>query len=78
MKNEKVEKILISVFPVLKKKIDPDWGPEEVEGWDSLAHLNLVMEINKEFGINLEFDEVMTIEKISDIYRILLDKKIPL
>ena len=78
MKNEKVEKILISVFPVFKKKIDPDWGPEEVEGWDSLAHLNLVMEINKEFGINLEFDEVMTIEKISDIYRILLDKKIPL
>lgn len=64
----RVETILKKVFPKLTDdNIDESWGPNDIEGWDSLNHLNLVMEINKEFNINLEFDEVMSIEKVSDI-----------
>ena len=69
---EKTEAVLRNIFPTLKNKdIDTNWGPNEIEGWDSLNHLNLVMEINKEFKVNLEFDDVMSIEKIEDIFLIL-------
>ena len=60
--------MVIDVFPSINGKIDDNCGPNEIEEWDSLNHLNLVMALSEEFNISLEFEEVLSIEKIGDIY----------
>ena len=72
--NSIVHEIIYEIFPSINGEIKHEWGPNDIQDWDSLNHLNLVMAINHKFEINLEFEEVMSIEKIDDIFRI-LDKK---
>ena len=70
-----VFEVLIDVFPSLKNgQIDYDWGPNEINEWDSLNHLNLIMGLNEKFNIELEFEEIMSIETIHDIFSILKKK----
>ena len=64
----RIHKVLIDIFPSTNGQIDDNWGPNEIEEWDSLTHLNLVMALSEEFNISLEFEEVLSIEKIGDIY----------
>ena len=42
---------------------------------NSINHLNMVLALDQEFDITLEFDEVLSIEKINDIYE-LIGKKV--
>jgi len=79
MKNNtkaRVQKTLASVFSSLEGDFKEEWGPNEIEDWDSMAHLNLVMAIGEEFEINLDFDEVMAIGTIGDILTILEKREI--
>jgi acyl carrier protein len=68
---DRVERILKGVFDLTTENVDINSGPEQIEGWDSMAHLDLVMALGEEFGIDLEFDEVMSIGVIRDIYSVL-------
>lgn len=38
----------------------------EVEAWDSLAHLNVVSEIEAEFGVRIPIEKVAEIHRIAD------------
>ena len=69
-----VFEVLIDVFPSLNGQIDHDWGPNEIKEWDSLNHLNLIMALNNKFNIELEFEDVLSIESIRDIFYILKQK----
>ena len=68
---QKVEKLLTKTFPSVDGKIMDTMGPEEITEWDSLTHLNLITEINNEFSINIQFEDVLLINKISDIYKVI-------
>ena len=72
----RIQKTLIKVFPSAQGEFPEESGPNEIEGWDSMAHLNLVMAIGEEFEINLDFEEVMAIGKVADISTILEKKNI--
>ena len=69
-------KVIKDVFPSLDGEINNDWGPDQIQDWDSLAHLNLVMSLGEKFDVSLEFEEVMSIETIRDIFRVLNEKGI--
>ncbi len=73
---QRIQKILGSVFISHKGGFPDEYGPEDVEGWDSIGHLDLVMAICDEFEIELEFEEVMAIEKVGDISKTLEKKGI--
>ena len=68
--------ILHEVFPSIDSKIQAKWGPENIQEWDSLNHLSMVMELNERFNITLSFEEVLSIETVGDIFRVLDDKGI--
>jgi len=46
-------------------------SPRDVERWDSLQHIALVQAIETTFGIKLSMDEMMEIQSVGDIERIL-------
>lgn len=73
---DKVYKIIKEVFPLTEGEISNDWGPDQIQEWDSLGHLNLVMALGEKFDVSLEFNEVMSIETVGDIYKVLNEKGI--
>ena len=47
----RLQLVLRSVFPSISQDCPDEWGPDEIEGWDSMAHLDLVMAVGEEFGV---------------------------
>ena len=71
----RVQKILLTVFPHVQGEFKEEWGPNDIENWDSMTHLNMVMALGDEFKIDLDFNEVMEIVTVGDIYKILNRKE---
>jgi acyl carrier protein len=72
--NDRLEKIIREVFEIEAEKIDENWTSDDIPDWDSVGHLNLIMEVEKEFNIKIEIEEMFEIEKLGDITRILQKK----
>ena len=57
---EKLKKIIGSVFKIDASSINNETSPDTVESWDSLNHLNLVLALEE--GFNVSFTEEQTVE----------------
>jgi len=66
--------IISKVLLLDKNELTDDLKRRDYEPWDSMAHLILISEIENEFGIFFEDDEVVDIWTIADIRRLLSKK----
>ena len=73
--DERLEKVIRAVFDISEESIDENWTSDDIPDWDSVGHLNLIMEVEKEFNIKVEIEEMFEIEKLSDIVKILRKKE---
>jgi acyl carrier protein len=69
--DKRLERIIREVFPIAGETIDENWTSDDIPDWDSVGHLNLIMEIEKAFGIKIEVEEMFEVEKLGDIIPIL-------
>ena len=75
--DERIEKVIRQVFSGLDgKEINAAWTSDDIEGWDSIGHLTLIVAVEKEFGIKFEVEELFKIKSFSDIDQILQEKKV--
>lgn len=72
---DKVKEIIAKVFKIDAEKIKTEMTPDDIELWDSLGQLVLINNLEKEFNIVLEVEEIFEILSIGDIYSILRRKK---
>lgn len=70
---EKVLEILKNVFEL--ETVDTTCSQTTCEKWDSMGQLNLVVELESEFDITLEPEEIGEMMCYDDIIRILKTKK---
>ncbi len=47
---------------------------EDVSGWDSVGHLSLAANLEEVFGISLDVDDLMEMENVHEIVRIIGNK----
>ncbi len=71
---EKVLEILKSVFEL--DSVDKTCSQENCEKWDSMGVLNLVVELETEFDISLEPEEIGEMKCFNDIIKLLKNKGI--
>ena len=69
---QKILEILKSVFQL--DDIDETCSQQNCEKWDSMNHLNLVIELEMEFGISLEPEEIASMRIYDDVLRIIKTK----
>ena len=69
---EKVLEILKNVFEL--ESVDKTCSQATCEKWDSMGQLNLVVELESEFDISLEPEEIGEMKSFVDIVRILKSK----
>ena len=75
---EQLNKIFQTVFDDETISITPDMTANDIDGWDSLSHVNLITAIETKFNIRFTQKELLTQRNIgnllSDIDRILINK----
>ena len=51
-----------------------EMNSDELEDWDSLASMSLIMKLEKEFGIKYEFDDILQMDSLDAVKRITAGK----
>jgi len=59
----KVKEVLSRILEITVEEIDEETSPDTVESWDSLRHMNLVMALEEEFGV--QFTDVQIVEMLT-------------
>ena len=51
-----------------------DTSPDDIEGWDSLAQINIILACESSFGIKFDINDVLGIKSVADIVTIIEGK----
>ena len=62
-----IDKIFREFFDDEALAINRETSRDNLEEWDSLAHLNLIIIIEKHFGVKFMIDEIPEIRSIGEI-----------
>ena len=68
----KVMKLVADILNMHIEEISDDLSMKDVEVWNSLKHMELVVSIEEVFGIELTFDEIVAMLTVSGIKQVLI------
>jgi acyl carrier protein len=71
---EKVRTIAADVLQTPASQITPQSSTENIEAWDSVHHLNLILAFEQEFGIQFEPQEIDRMIGVKQIVEVLESK----
>ena len=58
MVNMKIKEVMSAVFEIPLESISDDSSYDNIENWDSLRHLNLILALEEEFEVSIPDEEV--------------------
>ena len=64
---EQLNSILRTVFDNPSLAVRPDTTADEVDGWDSLSHVNVVLAVEGAFQIRFSQKELLSFQKVGDM-----------
>ena len=70
--DKKLKKIFAKIIGVKETSIKSSTSPKNTKKWDSLAHMNLIMALEKQFKIKFTDDEItemLTYELVKEIIK---------
>jgi acyl carrier protein len=72
---ERLQEIFRDVFDNDKLIINEKMSAIDIEDWDSLAQINLIVAIEKEFEIKFTLEEVIKLKNIGEMLELIKLKK---
>ena len=69
------EKILEILKNVLETEVDKTCSQQTCDAWDSMKQLDLVVELESEFDISLEPEEIGNMKSFDNIVKLVESKK---
>jgi len=73
----KIQKSFQDSFGIEANAVTLDTAPAAVPGWDSMGHLTLASNLEQAFGLSFNVDELMEMENVKAIDRIIRGKLKP-
>ncbi|MCF2674686.1 acyl carrier protein [Fusobacterium varium] len=73
---EKLQEIFRDIFDDEELVITEEMTAADIEDWDSLAQINLIIAIEKEFGVKFNLEEISKLKNIGEILEIIKIKKL--
>jgi acyl carrier protein len=71
---EKLSELLADLFRMNQEEITDSLAMKDVDVWDSLKHMELIVAIESQFGIDLTIDEITAMRSVKEIRRVLKEK----
>ena len=76
MIHKKLKQIMAKTFDIKESQIGNDSSITNVENWDSLSHLRLIVAIEEGFSIKIDEQEIIHMNCYSSIVKLLKKKGI--
>lgn len=76
--NKRLAEVLAEVFGLRVGEIHLDLQKSEVGTWDSLKQMDLVMSLEREYGIALDIPDIVRMTSVTSIMDVLQDKGVSL
>ena len=70
----KVRAAFKSAFDIDPQTITIDTVPSDISAWDSMGHVTLASSLEQAFGLNFDVDDLMAMENVKEICRIVQSK----
>tara|TARA_B100001057_G_scaffold437108_1_gene468690 strand:+ start:1544 stop:1798 length:255 start_codon:yes stop_codon:yes gene_type:complete len=70
-----VKKEISKVLKVSEKKIQPKTSFSTIKNWDSLAHINIVLNLQKKTGKKFKLDKIADLNTVENWVKFLNDEK---
>jgi acyl carrier protein len=67
---ERLTKIFEDVFDEDAIKITPELTAKDVDGWDSLTHIRLMLTVEKAFKVKFSASEIGKLENVGDLVKL--------
>jgi acyl carrier protein len=75
MISQELKTVILRALKLGEWDITDETAASEVPGWDSLSHINVVLAVEKYFGIRFKGAEVLRLKNVGDLQR-LVDSKL--
>lgn len=72
--DEKLIVLMADIFRMRKKDVTDSLAMKDVAVWDSLKHMELIVCIEQSFSVELTFDEIVAMQNVKEIKRILKER----
>ena len=72
--NEKVLDIMSKTFNIDISMLSEKTSKKDLSQWDSMSHLNLIIDLENEFKITFENDEIISIVDFSSLIKVIKHK----
>ena len=69
--NGKLKSLIAGLFKCGVEELTDETGPGDIPGWDSLGHVALMAEIQKQFGTHVPVEDAIEVESIADLTAVL-------
>jgi acyl carrier protein len=71
---DRIKNVMSAVFELPIDQITDDSSPDNIDAWDSLKHMNLVVALEDEFNVQFTDEDIIELINMKLIKAVLLEK----
>lgn len=71
---EKLNNVFRDVFDDDNINLTDQTNSADIEDWDSLEHINLIVSVEQEFGIKFNMNEVISMNNVGEMVDIIISR----
>ena len=71
-----IDILLANLLQIPTAGITEDLAMKDVDAWDSLKHMELIVSLEQNFGIELTFEEIVAMQNVCEIKRVLKQRRV--
>lgn len=75
MSASKIIEIFEDILDIENGKINLNSTPEDIEEWDSVATINIIVAIEEEFGIKFKLKDIQEAKSVKDFLELIEENK---
>ena len=71
---EALNEIFRDVFDDDDIELNAETTSEDIDGWDALANINIIVSIENEFNIKFEMNEITDMKSVGEIVKVIMER----
>ena len=72
---EKLHEIFMDVLDLDEVELNEETSADDIEEWDSLSHIQLIVAVEKAFGVKFTSKEIMSWQNVGEMVDCIISKQ---
>ncbi len=71
---ERLNEVFRDVFEEDDITVNDATTADDIDGWDSLEHINLINAVEQEFGIKFNMGQIVSMKNVGEMVNVIMEK----